>query len=121
MDAYITSLFDLSGRVAVVTGAGSGLGRAMSIGLAQAGARVVVSDLNPATAEETAEQIRAAGGRAIAAKCDTRSKDDITALFAASDAAFARLDILINNAGVGSEHVHPEDLRIDDWNNVFAV
>jgi len=121
MDSIITQLFDLSGRVAVVTGAGSGLGRAMSQGLAQAGVRVVVSDINPVTAEETAGLIRAAGRQAVSAKCDTRAPEEIAALFASSDAAFGRLDILVNNAAVGSDHVHPEDLTLPDWQNVFAV
>jgi NAD(P)-dependent dehydrogenase (short-subunit alcohol dehydrogenase family) len=120
MDAFITKLFDLTGRVAVVTGAGSGLGRAMSIGLARAGASVAVSDLNAATAAETADMVRAAGGQAIATKCDTRLPDEIVALFAASDAAFGRLDILINNAGIGS-HMHPEDLGLEEWQNVLSV
>jgi len=121
MDSIINQLFDLSGRTAVVTGAGSGLGRAMSLGLAQAGVNVVVSDINPVIAAETAGLIRAAGGQAIAAKCDTRVPDDIAALFAAGDAAFGRLDFLINNAAVGSDHAQPEDLTLTDWQNVFAV
>jgi len=121
MDPIINQLFNLSDRVAVVTGAGSGLGRAMSQGLAQAGAHVAVSDINPVSAEETAGLIRAAGGQAFSAKCDTRSPEDIAALFDATDAAFGRLDILVNNAGVGSQHKHPEDLSLEDWHNVMSV
>jgi NAD(P)-dependent dehydrogenase (short-subunit alcohol dehydrogenase family) len=120
MDASITQLFDLTGRVAVVTGAGSGLGRAMSKGLARAGAKVAVSDINAETAAETAEMIRAVGGEAAATKCDTREPGEIAALFATSDAAFGRLDILINNAGIGS-HMHPEDLPLEEWQNVLSV
>ncbi|MCC7360950.1 MAG: glucose 1-dehydrogenase [Anaerolineales bacterium] len=121
MDSLITQLFDLTGRVAVVTGAGSGLGRAMSIGMAQAGASVVASDLDPATAAETAKLIQAAGGQALSAGCDTRLPEAITALFSAADTAYGRVDILINNAGTGSAPVHPEDLSLADWQNVFAV
>lgn len=120
MDEFIAKLFDLSDRVAVVTGAGSGLGRAMAIGLARAGARVVASDINEATASETADMIREQGQQATSAKCDTREPQEIEAMFAAADSAFGRLDILVNNAGVGS-HVHPEDLSLEEWQNVMAV
>src|SRR5438045_1186302 len=120
MDDSIAKLFDLTGRVAVVTGAGSGLGRAMSRGLARAGAKVAVSDINADTARETAEMIRAAGGSAISTKCDTREPGEISALFDASDAAFGGLDILVNNAGIGS-HMHPEDLSLEEWQNVLSV
>jgi NAD(P)-dependent dehydrogenase (short-subunit alcohol dehydrogenase family) len=120
MDASIAQLFDLTGRVAVVTGAGSGLGRAMAKGLSRAGARVAVSDINPETAAETAEMIQAAGGAAISTKCDTREPAEIMALFDASDTAFGGLDILINNAGIGS-HMHPEDLPLEEWQNVLSV
>jgi NAD(P)-dependent dehydrogenase (short-subunit alcohol dehydrogenase family) len=120
MTQFVSQLFDLTGRVAVVTGAGSGLGRAISRGLAQAGVRVAVSDLNAETAAETAEMIKASGGAAVATKCDTREPGEITALFELSDAAFGRLDILINNAGIGS-HTHPEDLPLDEWQNVLSV
>jgi NAD(P)-dependent dehydrogenase (short-subunit alcohol dehydrogenase family) len=120
MDESIAKLFDLSGRVAVVTGAGSGLGRAMAKGLARAGALVAVSDLNPETAAETAQMIQAAGGAAISTKCDTREPAEIVALFDASDTAFGGLDILINNAGIGS-HMHPEDLSLEEWQNVLSV
>ncbi len=120
MNTFISQLFDLTGRVAVVTGAGSGLGRALATGLAQAGVRVAVSDINEATAAETASMIRSNGGEAIAARCDTRQPDEIAALFALTDAAFGRLDILINNAGIGS-HAHPEDLSLEEWHNVLSV
>src|SRR5690349_16933714 len=98
MNAYVNQLFDLSDRVAAVTGAGSGLGRAMSLGLAKAGARVAVSDINLLSAQATVDLIQAAGGQASAFRCDTRSQAEIAAWFAASDAAFGRLDILVNNA-----------------------
>jgi NAD(P)-dependent dehydrogenase (short-subunit alcohol dehydrogenase family) len=120
VDTTTIQLFDLSDRVAVVTGAGSGLGRAMAIGLARAGARIAASDINAGTAAETANMIRALGGQAISIRCDTRQKQEISDLFAASDSAFGRLDILINNAGIGS-HIHPEDLPLEEWQDVMRV
>src|SRR5262245_26155123 len=96
------SLFDLSGRVAVVTGAASGLGEAIAVGLAQAGADVAVADLNLPGAQATAAQIEAAGRRALALRCDVQREDDIERLFAEVDRVFGRLDILVNDVGVPS-------------------
>src|SRR5260221_10914168 len=64
--------------------------------------------------------IRSTAQQAISAQCDTRQPAEIAALFEAADAAFGRLDILINNAGIGS-HMHPEDLSLEEWQNVLSV
>jgi NAD(P)-dependent dehydrogenase (short-subunit alcohol dehydrogenase family) len=114
------SLFDLGGRLAVVTGAASGLGRAIAIGLAAHGADIVGADIDDAGLAETIGQVQALGRRGLAVHCDTSQAGDVSHLFAEIDLAFDRVDILVNNAGIGS-HARPEDLSLAAWERVMAV
>lgn len=114
-------IFDLSGRVAVVTGASRGIGEALAYGLADRGADVVV---NYQSAEERAakvvENIQHKGRRAIAVKADVSDEADADRLIAETVAHFGRIDILVNNAGI----VLPapaEDCSLDDWRRTMAV
>ncbi|HQA01792.1 MAG TPA: SDR family NAD(P)-dependent oxidoreductase, partial [Thermomonas sp.] len=95
----MTSPINLSGRVAIVTGAGGGLGRAHALLLASRGAQVIVNDLGDA-ADAVVAEIRAAGGQARAAKCSVADAEAVQAMVVAVLAEFGRIDILINNAGI---------------------
>lgn len=90
----------LEGRLALITGAGQGNGRAFALGLAQAGARVIATDLNARNAEETASEIRKAGGDAWSFALDVTAADDCQALARRTDAEIGKVDLLINNAGI---------------------
>ncbi len=96
---FVDRIFDLSGRVAVVTGAGSGLGAAMAIGYAQAGVKVVLVDLNEAGAAATASVIQEQGGVAEAHRVDVTAKVEVDALADAVVTKLGRVDILVNSAG----------------------
>ena len=98
--------FRLDGRVAVVTGASSGLGAASALALADAGAKVVVAARREDRLTEVVGRVRAIGGEALAVRADVTSIDDCAAVAAAAMDAFGRLDILVNNAGVGGQY-HP--------------
>ncbi len=103
-------LFDLSGKRGYVTGGGSGLGRAIALGLAEAGAVVVVSDINLPAAESVAEEIRAAGGRAaMALRTDVARKAEVEELMRVTSEECGGLDFAFNNAGM-LKIVKPEDL-----------
>lgn len=111
----------MAGRVALVTGGGKGIGRAITLELARAGADIVVlaaSDL--AQAEAVAEEARALGVRAMALVADIADDPSITAAVAAVVSAFGRLDVLVNNAGA-SARAKLLDLSAGDWDRVFAV
>jgi NAD(P)-dependent dehydrogenase (short-subunit alcohol dehydrogenase family) len=96
---FVAGLFDLRGRVAVVTGAGSGLGAAISIGYAQAGVTVILADIAKEGAQATAATIAEQGGDAHARLLDVTSKADVDALADSVVAEFGRVDILVNSAG----------------------
>jgi NAD(P)-dependent dehydrogenase (short-subunit alcohol dehydrogenase family) len=100
---------DIAGRVALVTGAGTGIGRATAVALAQAGAAVVVADIHLAGAQATVDAIIAAGGRASAVRADVSNPDDVRAMFAAAEHTFGGVDIVHNNAGlICGEPVWPD-------------
>jgi 3-oxoacyl-[acyl-carrier protein] reductase len=90
----------LEGRAAIVTGAAGGLGRAYALRFAREGASVAVVDLREAEAEETAEQVRAAGGRALAVAADVTNQEQMTAAAERAAGEFGRLDVLVNNAAL---------------------
>ncbi|HET7399115.1 MAG TPA: glucose 1-dehydrogenase [Intrasporangium sp.] len=102
----IPERFALTGKVAVVTGASSGLGVAYAVGLAQAGAKVVLGARRVDRLEETVGLVEAAGGEAIAVATDVTRVEDCDALVRAAMATFGRVDVLVNNAGSGGEY-HP--------------
>jgi NAD(P)-dependent dehydrogenase (short-subunit alcohol dehydrogenase family) len=113
-------LFDLTGKVALVTGSGRGLGRVIATGLADAGAAVVTSARTLEQAEQTAAEITAKGGRASAVRADVSQRTSCADLFEAAVAEFGHLDVLVNNAGI--DIIKPaETVTEDDWSTVLAT
>jgi NAD(P)-dependent dehydrogenase (short-subunit alcohol dehydrogenase family) len=111
-------MFDLTGKVAVVSGAAQGMGQATSLAVAECGADVVLVDRNRAGAEATAVRIRDLGRRVLVRDTNVSDPDAIAALFADVDAEFGRVDFLGNIAGDGHLSA-PEDLTIDDLHRVL--
>jgi NAD(P)-dependent dehydrogenase (short-subunit alcohol dehydrogenase family) len=107
--------FDLTGRVAVVTGGGSGIGRDTALLLAERGADVVVAGRRSEPLEEAADEIRKRGVRALAVPTDVRKPDACKAMIEATVAEFGRLDILINNAGGAHGHVGIARMDLAKW------
>lgn len=111
----------LQGKVAVVTGAASGMGKAIAKLYAAEGAKVIVSDLNLEAANATVEDIQASGGEAIAVVANVAQEADIENLMDTAVSTYGTLDILVNNAGIMDNFVPAADLTDELWNKVFAV
>ncbi len=105
----------LAGKSALVTGGGSGIGRATALALAREGARVAVADLSPETAAATVARINDAGGQAISIGLDVTHTDEVAAMIATTVAAFGSLDVAFNNAGISGVHVDAVGLKMADW------
>ena len=116
----MTVPMDLQGAAAVLTGAGSGIGRSTALSLAARGASVLVSDLDDARAKETAALVETAGGAAIAQAADVSDQDDLEALRDRCLDAFGRLDLVMNNVGVLAMGA-PEALPLEAWQRVIDL
>src|SRR5580658_2571868 len=110
-----------NGKTAVVTGAGSGIGRAVSLALQSAGYSVALAGRRPAELEAAAAAADPQGGRMLPVPTDVGKPDSVAALFAAIQTEFGRLDLLFNNAGMGAPGVPMEDLTYQQWSAVVAV
>lgn len=110
----------LEGRVAVITGSASGIGRASAREFAKEGARVVVADINLAGAEETVKQIEASGGVALAVQTDVAAPESVQELVEQTLHSFGRIHVLFNNAAIQVNKT-VEDTTVEEWNREIAI
>jgi NAD(P)-dependent dehydrogenase (short-subunit alcohol dehydrogenase family) len=111
----------LENNVVIVTGAASGMGKAIAHLFAREGAKLVVADLNSADAEEVADQIRHSGGHAIGLKCDVSDEEQVNRMVHSAIHEFGRLDILVNNAGIMDDFTPLDKVSDRLWEKVMAV
>lgn len=111
----------LKGKVAVVTGAASGMGKQIALLYASEGAKVVVSDLNLEGANETVEEIKANDGEALAVKTNVSVEEDIQHLIDTTVETYGTVDILVNNAGIMDNFEPAGDIEDDKWDRIFAI
>jgi NAD(P)-dependent dehydrogenase (short-subunit alcohol dehydrogenase family) len=116
----LMSLFDISGRVAVITGSSKGIGRSIAEHMAAAGAKVVVSSRKAAACEAVVEAIRAKGGTTVAIPCNIGEKAQIEALVTGARAAFGRIDILVCNAAVNPFYGPLAEIPDEAWDRIMA-
>jgi citronellol/citronellal dehydrogenase len=110
----------LAGQVALVTGGGTGIGRATAISMASTGARLVLAGRRVELLEESAELVRKAGAEALVVACDLRESDQVTDLVDRALAAYGRIDVLVNNAG-GQFQAPAEDISVGGWRAVHRL
>jgi NAD(P)-dependent dehydrogenase (short-subunit alcohol dehydrogenase family) len=113
-------LFDLTGRVALITGAGVGFGEAISLGFAEFGCDVAASDLDLENPQRTAERVRTTGRRAIAIKANVATPEDVRAMVETTVRELGRIDILVNCAGI-PQHDPAESTPLETWDRVMDI
>lgn len=111
----------LQDKVAVVTGAGSGMGKAIAKLYAQEGAKVVVSDINGDSANAVVEEIKSNGGEAIVVVANVAKEEDIQNLIDTAVSAYGTVDVLVNNAGIMDDFEAAGDIEDDNWDRIFAI
>jgi 3-oxoacyl-[acyl-carrier protein] reductase len=111
----------LEGRVAIVTGAGRGIGEAIALRLAQEGCSIAVNDIDLAAATNVADQVRALGPAALPVLADVSDPEQVQAMVARVLTELGGMDILVNNAGIEGPSVHVVDMPIDEWDRCLAV
>src|SRR6266702_6218959 len=109
---------ELTGQIAIVTGAGRGIGRATALELARLGADIVIAEMDQAGAKRTAEEVGALGRRAVALSTDVTSRADLRAMVDRTKAEFGRIDILVNNAGIYRATV---DVTEEHWDAIMNI
>src|SRR3954470_17951498 len=109
------------GKVAFVTGAANGIGRAAALAFAREGASVVAADISERGNQETARMIEELGGRALAVRCDVMRTEDVEAALDKAVETFGRLDVAFNNAGVEQPITAAADLTEDDWDRIVGI
>ncbi len=112
---------NLEGKVAIVTGAGSGIGKAVAMLYASEGAKVVVSDIDTASGQETMREIQSLRGEAIFVKADTSKPKDHKALVDKTVKVYGRLDISFNNAGILGQMLPAGEYTIDGWDKIISI
>lgn len=117
---HMRDLFDLSGRVAIVTGGAAGIGRQMTEALADMGARLVLAARKLDRCQQAAEELSQRGVTALALRCDVTSPDDVQNLVGETLRAFGRIDILVNNSGV-TWGAPAEEMSLADWEKVIRT
>lgn len=120
MNKHVNELFNLSGKVAIVTGGSRGIGKEMAEGLAEAGASLMLCARRAEWLGETVEQFKAKGFDVVGLACDVSKPDNVQAVVDETMKQFGRVDILVNNAGV-SWGAMPEDMPIEKWQTVLDV
>lgn len=116
----MSELFDLSDRIAIVTGGGQGIGREIVRTLAKTGAHIVIAEFDPQTAEDAAQEVRNLGRQSIAIQTDVRNHDSVEAMVARAIDTFGKIDILVNNAGIAL-NIASENCSVDEWNRILGV
>src|ERR671916_3327634 len=111
-----------AGKIAFVTGAGTGIGRATALAFAREGASVVVSDVSERDNRETASMIEESGGRALAVRCDVTRTEDVKAALDKTLDEFGRLDFAFNNAGIEPRKAAPTaEYEEEEWNRIIDI
>lgn len=114
-------MFDLSGKIAIVTGARRGIGRGIALSLVQAGADVVVSDVSLEDCQKVVGEVEALGRKGLAVKCDVSKKAEVDEMVQKTVAEFGKVDILVNNAGILGGFKPFLELTEEDWDKVIEI
>jgi len=118
---HVHGLFDLSGKVALITGGAAGLGKAFGEALAEYGADIAIGDIDESTARETAAQLERMGRRSLAIKADVTRPDEVEQMVAKTVAQLGSIDILVNNAGVTAQGNRIHEMPVEDFDRVIDI